>query len=57
MPHTFIRGHVLADLVAEYSEPSLEEEVKKQHMDGKLVGMVSLQESLSQRVYVEGATN
>ena len=57
MPHTFIKGHVLADLVAEFAEPSLEEEVKKQHMDGKLVGMVSLQESLSQRVYVDGATN
>ena len=57
MPHTFIKGHVLADLVAEFAEPSLEEEVKKQHMDGKLVGMVSLQESLSQKVYVEGATN
>ena len=40
MPHTFIKGHVLADLVVEFAEPSLEEEVKKQHMDGKLVGMV-----------------
>ena len=57
MPHTFIKGHVLADLVAKFAESPLEEEIEKHGMDGKLVGMVSLQESLSQRVYVEGATN
>ena len=42
MPHTSIKGQVLADLVAEFTESPLEEKVEKQGMDGKLVGMVSL---------------
>ena len=29
MPHTSIKGQVLADLVAEFAEPSLEEKGKK----------------------------
>ena len=44
-------------MVAEFVESPLEEEVEKQGMDGKLVNMVSLQESLSWRVYVDGAAN
>ena len=57
MPRTFIKGQVLVDLVAEFTELPLEEEVEKQGMDGKLVGMVSLQEPLSSRVYVNGTAN
>ena len=44
-------------MVAEFVESLLEEEEKKQGMDEKLVGMVSLQEPLSWRVYVDGAMN
>jgi len=44
MPHTSIKGQVLADLVAESAESPLEEEGEKLNMDGKLVGVVSLQE-------------
>ena len=47
MPRTFIKGQVLVDLLVEFVESPLEEEVKKQDMDGKSVGMVSLQEPLS----------
>ena len=43
MPRTSIKGQVLADLVAEFAEPSLEEEVWAQSMDEKLVGVISLQ--------------
>ena len=57
MSRTSIKGQVLADLVAEFVESPLEEEIEKQDMDGKSVGMVSLQEPLSQRVYVDGAVN
>ena len=57
MSRTFIKGQVLADLVAGFAKSPLEEEVKKQDMDGKSVDMVSLQEPLSWRVYVDGATN
>ncbi|XP_075675251.1 uncharacterized protein LOC142644548 [Castanea sativa] len=42
MPRTSIKGQVLANLVAEFAESPLEEKVKKQNMDGKSVGMVSL---------------
>ena len=44
-------------MVAKFAESPLEEEVEKQGMEGKLVGMVSLQEPLSWRVYVDGAAN
>ena len=57
MSRTFIKGQVIADLVTEFAKSPLEEEVKKQDMDGKSVDMVSLQEPLSWRVYVDGATN
>ncbi|XP_075645540.1 uncharacterized protein LOC142616608 [Castanea sativa] len=57
MPRTSIKGQVLADLMAEFAESPLEEVGGKQNMDGKLVGMVFLQEPLSWRVYVDGAAN
>ena len=43
MPRTSVKGQVLVDLVAEFAEPSLEEEVGAQGMDEKYVGAVSLQ--------------
>ena len=45
--HTSIKGQVLTNLVAKFTESPLEEEVKKQGMDEKLVGTVSVQEPLS----------
>ena len=41
MPRTSFKGQVLADLVAEFAELPLEEVIEAQHMDGKLVGMIS----------------
>ena len=43
--------------MAEFAKSLLEEEVERQGMDGKSVGMVSLKEPLSWRVYVDGAAN
>ena len=57
MPRTSIKGQVLTDLVAKFAKSPLEEEAEKQGMDGKSVGMISLQEPLSWRVYVDGAEN
>ncbi|XP_075640509.1 uncharacterized protein LOC142612283 [Castanea sativa] len=57
MPRTSIKGQVLVDLVADFAEPLLEKEGEKQNMDEKSVGMISLQEPLSYRVYVNGAAN
>ena len=57
MPRTSIKGQVLADLLAKFAKSPLEEEGEKQNMDGKSVGMVSLQEPLSWRVYIDSAAN
>ena len=57
MPRTSVKGQVLADLVAEFAESPLEEEVEKQGMDGKSIGLISLQECLSWRVYVDSVAN
>ena len=43
--------------MAEFTEFLLGEEVEKQGIDGKLVGMVSEQEPLFRKVYVDGAAN
>ena len=42
-----IKGQVLVDLVAEFAETPLEERLEEQNMDGKSVGVISLQEPLS----------
>ena len=44
MSRTSIKRQVLANLVAEFAEPSFEESGERLSMDGKLVGMISLQE-------------
>ena len=38
MPRSSIKGQVLADLVAEFAEPSIETITEKKDMDGKSVG-------------------
>ena len=57
MPHTCVKGQVFVDLVAEFVETPLEDRVEKQNMDEKSVGVISLQEPLPWKVYVDGATN
>ena len=57
MPCTFIKGQILVDLVAKFAESSFEENGERLSMDGKSVGMVSLQEPLPWKVYVDGAAN
>ena len=57
MPRTSIKRQVLANLVAEFAEPSFEESGERLSMDGKLVGMISLQELPRWKVYVDGAGN
>ena len=57
MPCTSVKGQVLANLVANFTESPLEDRMEKQDMDGKSIGLVSLQEPLSWKVYVDGASN
>ena len=54
---TFVKGQVLVDLVAEFTKTPLEEKVEEQNMDGKSVGVISVQEPLSWKVYIDGAAN
>ena len=57
MPRTSVKGQVLTDLVAKFAEPPLVEVTEAQHMDGKSIGMISQQDPLSWKVYVDGAVN
>ena len=57
MPHTSIKGQVLTDLVAEFTESPFEKKAETQHMDGKSVGTITLQEPLIWNVYVDGTAN
>ncbi|XP_065624481.1 uncharacterized protein LOC136065342 [Quercus suber] len=57
MPHTSVKGQILANLVVEFTEPSLEEVTTKRDMDGKSVGMISQQDPARWEVYVDGAAN
>ena len=57
IPRTFANGQVLADLVAEFVESPIEEKIQKQDINGKSIGVVSLQEPLSWKIYADGVVN
>ena len=57
MPRTPIKGQILADLVTEFAEGPAENESKEHRMGEKSVGLVTAQEPLSWKVYVDGAAN
>ena len=56
MPRTSIKGQVLAVLVAEFTEPPMEEWKPVENMDGKLVGTISQHGPSLWEVYVDGAS-
>ena len=57
MPRTSVKGQVLVDLVAEFTELLEEAEMKQHDMDEKSVGLISTQDVSSWKVYVDGAAN
>ena len=57
MPRTSIKGQVLVDLVAEFTEPQIEELESVENMDKKLVGTISQYRLPAWEVYVDGASN
>ena len=57
MPRTSIKGQVLADLVAEFIEPEIEELPSGGNMDEKLVCTISQYCLPTWEVYVDGASN
>ena len=57
MSCTSIKGQVLADLVAEFTEPLIEELESAENMDEKLVGTISQYRLPAWEVYVDRALN
>ena len=57
MPRTSIKGQVLVDLVAKFTEPEIEELPSDENMDEKLVGTISQYCLPSWEIYVDGASN
>ena len=57
MPRTSVKGQVLADLVAEFTEPKIEELPSNGNMDEKLVGTISQYCLPTWKVHVDGTSN
>ena len=57
MPRTSIRGQVLMDLVAEFTEPPMEKLKPSENIDKKLLGTISQHGLSPWEVYVNGALN
>ena len=57
MPRTSIKGQVLADLVAEFTEPLVEIVAKERNMDGKPVRAVTMPGPPCWKVYIDDAAN
>ena len=57
MPRTSIKGQVLADLVAVFTEPPIKELESAENMDEKLVGTISQYGLPAWEVYVDRASN
>ena len=53
MPHTSVKGQVLTDLVVEFTEIPTEERGEEEDIDGKSIGVISVQEPLSWKVFVD----
>ena len=57
MPHTSIKGQVLANLVAEFAECPEEMDVENHNMGERSVGVVSVQCLMPWELFVDGASN
>ena len=57
MPRIFIKGQVLANLVAEFTESLVEMEDEEQNLGRKPIETISLQGPSSWKLYVNGAAN
>ena len=57
MPRTFVKGQVLADLVAGFAECLEGVNVEQYGMDEKSVDLISVQCPSPWKVYVDGAAN
>ena len=46
MPHTSVKGQILVDLIAEFAESPVENELNEHRMDEKSIGLITAQEPL-----------
>ena len=57
MSRTSVKGQVLADLIAKFTEPPVEAVAEEENMDGKSVDTISAQGASRWKVYVDGVAN
>ena len=57
MPCTSIKGQVLTNLIAEFAEGPVENESEEHRIGEKSISLVTAQEPLQWKVYVDGAAN
>ena len=57
MLHISIKGQILADLVVEFTEGPAKDESKEHCVGEKSIGLVTAQEPLQWKVYVDGVAN
>ena len=57
MPHTSIKGQVLADLVAEFAECPEEMEGESKKLDERPIGVTTIQCLMPWELYVDGVAN
>ena len=57
MRRTSFKGQILANLIAEFVEGSVENESNEHRMDEKSVGLIAAQDPSQWKVYVDGAAN
>ena len=57
MPRTSVKGQILADLVAEFTKPEIEELPTKENIDEKLVGTISQYCLPTWEIHVDRASN
>ena len=57
MPRTFIKGQVLADLMAEFAKPLIEIVTKQRDVGGKSIGVIFAPRTPCWKAYVDGTAN
>ncbi|XP_065623591.1 uncharacterized protein LOC136064973 [Quercus suber] len=57
MPRTSVKGQILVDLVAKFTEPHVEEVIPTSDIDERSVGMISQQSPSHWEMYIDGAAN
>ena len=57
MSRSSVKGQVLTDLIVEFAEPLVEIAAEEQNMDGKSIGIITVQGLSRWKEYVDGVAN